>query len=97
MSMNNGTNEQHALSLSHLPHAGGQPLQCEITHKAQHSYTPRGEQAAQAIRPLSVSNHTLSSSANAQKPSWTPSSSKMIEAQPDQPSTLYREGVTTRS
>lgn len=65
--MNNGTNEQHALSLAHLPHAGGQPLQCEITHEAQDSNTHRAEQAAQAIRPLNVSDHTLSRSANAHK------------------------------
>lgn len=35
MRISDGTNEQHALSLIHLPHAGRQLLQREISHKAQ--------------------------------------------------------------
>lgn len=66
MWINDGTNEQHALSLIHLPYAGRQLLQREISHKAQQSTRHRGEQAAQAIRSPDGSCHTCSDAANAQ-------------------------------
>lgn len=66
MWINDGMNEQHALSLIHLPDAGRQLLQREISHKARQSTKHRGEQAAQAIRSLDGSCHTCSNSANAQ-------------------------------
>lgn len=50
----------------------------------------RGEQAAQAVRPLNVSYHTCSQCASAQESFVDAITNKATEAQPDQPSTSYR-------